>query len=335
MGDVLSGGVMVAIAAVLWIAYLVPSWLHRRQYLATERNAVRLQQTLRILAETAETPEAVRLETTARAVAAQEHVLRERAAAERARLKAEATIATEARRAAEREAAEAVRRARAAAARAAAEAGRARSRARTLRRSRALTSLGLLLSLGALVAGIVTGALGATWTLAVAGLGGSAVALFVLSSLAKAGRRVPASGVVAPVAVSEQFVPVEFADAAPVAIRPAWTPQPLPKPLTLARGTVAAAAMDSVDEAAALRRAAVFAAMSEKAAAMNAGAPVPLRRAPAAAAPAAASSTEQTAAPATASAPAVDGRFARMGIVDDATPGMSDLDAVLRRRRVG
>ena len=36
-----------------------------------------------------------------------------------------------------------------------------------------------------------------------------------------------------------------------------------------------------------------------------------------------------------ASAPGVDSRFARMGIVDDATPGMSDLDAVLRRRRVG
>ncbi|KQP01726.1 hypothetical protein [Leifsonia sp. Leaf264] len=331
MGDALSGGVMVAIAAALWIAYLVPSWLHRRQYLATERNAVRLQQTLRILAETAETPEAVRLETTARAVAAQEHVLREHQAAERARLKAEATIATETRRAAEREAAESVRLARAAAARSASAAGRARTRARAVRRNRALTSLGLLLSLIALVAGVVTGALGATWTLAVAGLGGTVVALFVLSSLAKAGRRVPVSVAAAPAAVSERFVPVEFADAAPVATRPAWTPRPLPKPLTLERGSVAAAAMDSVEEAAALRRAAVFAAMSEKAAAMNAGAPVPLRRAPAASAPAA----ERTAAPASASVPAVDSRFARMGIIDDAAPGMSDLDAVLRRRRVG
>lgn len=323
---------MVAIAAVLWIAYLVPSWLHRRQYLATERNAVRLQQTLRILAETAETPEAVRLETTARAVAAQEHVLRERAAAERARLKAEARIATEERRAAEREAAEAVRRARAAASRAAAEAGRARSRARALRRSRAVTSLGLLVAFGALTAGIVTASVGGTWTLAVAGLGGTAVTLFVLSSLARAGRRTPVSGVITPVAARERFEPVEFADAAPVVPRAAWTPQPLPKPLTLARGTVAAAAMDSVEEAAALRRAAVFAAMSEKAAAMNAGATVPIRRAPAAAAPAASAAA---APPAAASAPEVDSRFARMGIVGDATPGMSDLDAVLRRRRVG
>ncbi|NUT58077.1 MAG: hypothetical protein HOQ00_04425, partial [Agromyces sp.] len=51
--DVIGGGVLVAAAAALWIAYLLPSWLRRRQYLATERNAVRLQQTLRILAETA------------------------------------------------------------------------------------------------------------------------------------------------------------------------------------------------------------------------------------------------------------------------------------------
>ena len=67
--DVIGGGVLVAAAAALWIAYLLPSWLRRRQYLDTERNAVRLQQTLRILAETAETPEAVRVEATAREVA--------------------------------------------------------------------------------------------------------------------------------------------------------------------------------------------------------------------------------------------------------------------------
>ncbi|BDZ63634.1 hypothetical protein [Agromyces mangrovi Wang et al. 2018] len=41
---------------MLWIAYLLPSWVRRGQYLATERNTVRLQQTLRILAETSETP---------------------------------------------------------------------------------------------------------------------------------------------------------------------------------------------------------------------------------------------------------------------------------------
>ncbi|CAN5143300.1 hypothetical protein BH11ACT4_BH11ACT4_08620 [soil metagenome] len=48
------GGIMLAIAAVLWLAYLLPSWLKNREYLATEKNAVRLQQTIRVLAETSE-----------------------------------------------------------------------------------------------------------------------------------------------------------------------------------------------------------------------------------------------------------------------------------------
>ncbi|MDO7883488.1 hypothetical protein [Antiquaquibacter soli] len=52
----LGGGIMLAIAAGLWLVYLVPSWLKRREYMATERNAVRLQQTIRVLAETTEAP---------------------------------------------------------------------------------------------------------------------------------------------------------------------------------------------------------------------------------------------------------------------------------------
>lgn len=54
------GGIMLLVAAVLWLAYLLPSWLKRREYLATERNAVRLQQTIRVLAETAQVPEVVK-----------------------------------------------------------------------------------------------------------------------------------------------------------------------------------------------------------------------------------------------------------------------------------
>lgn len=52
----LGGGIMLAIAAALWLVYLVPNWLRQREYLATERNAVRLQQTIRVLAETSEPP---------------------------------------------------------------------------------------------------------------------------------------------------------------------------------------------------------------------------------------------------------------------------------------
>ena len=57
------GGLVLALVAVLWLVYLVPTWQRRREYLATERNAVRLQQTLRILAQTAELPEEVRVGT--------------------------------------------------------------------------------------------------------------------------------------------------------------------------------------------------------------------------------------------------------------------------------
>jgi hypothetical protein len=67
----IGGGIMLAIAAGLWLVYLVPNWLRRREYLATERNAVRLQQTIRVLAETAEMPAAVRAEAAARRVAQQ------------------------------------------------------------------------------------------------------------------------------------------------------------------------------------------------------------------------------------------------------------------------
>lgn len=52
----LGGGIMLAIAAALWLVYLVPSWLKRREYEAAERNAMRLQQTIRVLAETTEAP---------------------------------------------------------------------------------------------------------------------------------------------------------------------------------------------------------------------------------------------------------------------------------------
>lgn len=58
----IGGGIMVAIAAALWLVYLLPTWLKRREYLATERNAVRLQQTIRVLAETTERPMSMRLD---------------------------------------------------------------------------------------------------------------------------------------------------------------------------------------------------------------------------------------------------------------------------------
>lgn len=68
--------IMLAVAAVLWFLYLVPTWLRRREYLATERTATRLQQTIRVMAESAEVPDEVRVAATAREAARQERLLR-------------------------------------------------------------------------------------------------------------------------------------------------------------------------------------------------------------------------------------------------------------------
>lgn len=71
-GPVLSGGVIVLVAVLLWMLYLLPSWRGRFQYNAAERNAVRLNQALRVLAETSETPSEVHVELNARTVLAQQ-----------------------------------------------------------------------------------------------------------------------------------------------------------------------------------------------------------------------------------------------------------------------
>lgn len=75
-GGVFGGGVIFVVAALLWVAVLVPSWMRRREFKAAEQNALRLQRTLRVLAETAEVPSEVRVEATAREALAQERMLR-------------------------------------------------------------------------------------------------------------------------------------------------------------------------------------------------------------------------------------------------------------------
>lgn len=75
-GGIFGGGVIFVVAALLWAAVLVPSWVRRREFRAAEQNAVRLQRTLRVLAETAEVPTEVRVEATAREALAREKLLR-------------------------------------------------------------------------------------------------------------------------------------------------------------------------------------------------------------------------------------------------------------------
>jgi hypothetical protein len=313
--EILGGGVMVAVAAALWVTYLMPTWSRRRQFVTTERNAVRLQQTLRILAETSEVPQQVRLEANARTVVTQRKLLAQ--AEDDAR--AEAKAVTDAAAAARRSAA-----AQAAASRPAARTpvlSPAALRLRRLRRVRAMTSLVLLLGIILLVSGVFSVAAGGAWTLPLGGAATSALALGALSRLARTARRsrlahAARDGVGASTTASvvgQVFEPVQL-DATPIAA-PGWTPRPLPRPLHLSRGSVAQAAMASADAAAELRQAATEAELARRAAQL-AVAVTPLKR------PAAARAAD-----------AATSRFAAMGVVGDTAPGMSDLDAVLRRRR--
>ncbi|MGY4857841.1 hypothetical protein [Cryobacterium sp. AP23] len=321
--EVLGGGVMVAVAAALWVTYLMPTWARRRQYLATERNAVRLQQTLRILAETSEIPQEVRVETNARGVSAQQKLLAQAEEDARIAAKTAGDAATAARRAA-------VLRAAAARPKALTPAGKAKR----LRAMRAFASLVLLIGLVVAVVGATLLSAG-TWTLLAGGLVAAVLALTTLGRLAAVSRsaRAPrtvenpdavATGRRAP-ATGQRFEPVHF-DEAPVAQPSPWTPQPLPKPLHLSPGSIAQAAMASVDAAAALRQAATEAELQRRALAMaEAIAPsevTPITR-PVVARAAAAKAAPQ----------AAPSRFANMGIIGDTEPGMTDLDDVLRRRR--
>ncbi|WP_104134484.1 MULTISPECIES: hypothetical protein [unclassified Cryobacterium] len=304
--EALGGGVMVAVAAVLWVAYLMPTWSRRKQYQATEKNAVRLQQTLRILAETAEVPHQVRLEATARTVAEQQRVLARAEQTERAEAQAVADAARDVRRAA--------------AALAAAAAPRALeppvSKLRRLRRFRGLVSLVLLAGFVLVVTGIAP-ALTGSFTALVGGGVVMVAAFGILGRLATVARsarvvRVDAP-VVLPVLVGQVFEPVQLEET-PIASA-TWTPQPVPRAMHLSRGSIAQSAMASVEAANQLRKSAAEAEVARRAAALAEEANraiTPIAR------------------PAVAAVPS---RFASMGIVGETSPGMTDLDAVLRRRR--
>lgn len=63
---------LLVVAAILWLVYLVPLWLKRNEYYATERNATRLGQTLRMLANTSEASDEIKAELKARSIAKKE-----------------------------------------------------------------------------------------------------------------------------------------------------------------------------------------------------------------------------------------------------------------------
>ncbi|MET1043743.1 MAG: hypothetical protein ABWX59_06415 [Microbacteriaceae bacterium] len=290
--------IMLAVAAVLWLVYLLPAWAKRREYLATERNAVRLQQTLRVMAETAEVPTAVRAESTAREVAVQQRILKQEA-----------------------QRAEAVARAReAAAARAAqrrlvetqpeiAAVVTATDAARRLRRTRAATSVVLLTAVIAGVAQLAlmatTGVVAGAWGVLIASVAVGSTAVWMLGRLARVGRARMSRAAATP-AARQNAAPVRTAPQPQQVIRE-WTPVPVPKPLYLSKPEVQKPVMVEVDLIAELRR-----AEEERQAAI------------------AAAHAEPEVVPINAQ---VQSRFARMGIIEPEATQAPDLDAVLRRRR--
>lgn len=259
-GPVLSGGVIVLVAVLLWMLYLLPSWRGRFQYNAAERNAVRLNQALRILAETSETPEEVRVELSARTALAQQKLAKrvqsERESAELEALRAEL---------------------------AATRADPVIRQARARRRVRMLSTVAALV--GVVLAGLGVWQLLATGASTLLWVGGALALLGAIAlqrMAAVAGRVARASHVVAE-APRERVAP-EIHDQG----RATWTPRPLPEPLVAVTGSRAQTARAEIDAQEQLRKAARRAelrARAEQIAAEQAPAPVRIpapRTAPAA-----------------------------------------------------
>lgn len=246
MGSSLGGGAVIAVAALLWLGYLTPAWVRRRHYVRTERTATRLQQTLRVLAETSELPDEVRAEVSARSVADQHRALREAArGAER--------VARPRAAAAERALVRSGRGPREPRRRADAVSAIATAR---LRRSRVLAT-------NVLVVGLTVGGWGVTdlsasgsWDFLAAGAVFTFVAVALLhraATVAAANRAVEAVDRT----VSVQHDPVAFTDWQRGELeRPTWTPVPIPRPLYLDRDEQEATAPATEVVSASLREAA-------------------------------------------------------------------------------
>jgi len=296
--DFLGGGLVFAIAAVLWIAYLVPSWLRRKTFIATEQNTARLQQTIRVLVESEDAPAVIRAEVSSRGVHEQHKALRE------AEAKARAAVAAQ-------EAAKAL------AARDPREvAALAKHRRRT---QRLIASIILFVSILTTAAGATligyTGSLTLMWI----GVGSIAASLVGLRVLARPMRT--ASG--APVSARKPSAFVDYASGIEAPTRE-WTPQPLPRPLHLEPGSLARATVDSASMAARIRQAAQEEALRdrlERAASLN-------RRNTAA-------DVAATAVPTAPAAAAPRNVLDEIANLDGSATGALNLDELYRRRAVG
>ncbi len=255
-GQVLGGGVIVLIAVLLWLVYLLPSWHSRHQYDAAERNAVRLNRALRVLAETSETPREVRLELNARTAFAQQRLARralaEREGAELQRSRAELELAR-------------LEHERARLERAAAAAAPVARRSRARRRSRVILTTVAFLALATAVVGgwvvVQTGSQLLLWSSVVVGL----TCVGLLRRMATVTTRSARTADVE--APSRAAALVQ--DVALGAERATWAPRELPRPLTVSEGSRAAATLDAQDAREALRQAALEEEIRKRAEAMQ------------------------------------------------------------------
>ena len=272
-GQVLGGGVIVLVAVALWLVYLLPSWHSRHQYNAAERNAVRLNQALRVLAETSETPAEVRLELNARTAMAQQKLakraqaerdeLSRRAQAEREELEKQALVEREQigleRARMELAAARELARAERAAARALPEARRSRAR----RRARLLTTILGVIALG--LVGWGAWQIATTGTSAIVWAGGVLTVVSTMMLVRMARVRVRASVRVSAAPVAATAVVASIQDLAVGAQDRDWAPRTLPRPLTASTGSQAAAVLDAAEAREALRQARIEEAMRRRA----------------------------------------------------------------------
>ncbi|WEK60442.1 MAG: hypothetical protein P0Y60_14145 [Candidatus Microbacterium colombiense] len=245
-GPVLSGGVIVLVAVLLWMLYLLPSWRGRFQYNAAERNAVRLNQALRVLAETSETPDEVRFELNARTALAQQK-LAKRVQSEREAVELE-SLRNEL---------------------AATRADPIVRQARARRRVRAVATTSLVL--GVVLAGFGVWQLVATGAQVLVWAGGAVVLLaaITLQRMASVASRTARRAVRAAEPVVERIAP-EIHDQG----RATWTPRPLPEPLVSVAGSRAQTAQAEIDAQQERRKAARLAALRERAEQMAPTAPV-------------------------------------------------------------
>ena len=223
-GEFLSGGLVFAVGAVLWVAYLIPSWLRRRHFNETEANTVRLQHTVSAMTAVGlDSSHLRKAEASARAAHEQKKALRraERAGRKMARTSAQDTLSPEQR------------------------SLMAKHRRRSQRQVAAVI---LLASVATLAAGIAYIVYVGDMLIAALGAVATLVTLVVMSALSRPAKVSTSLPLRQPATVFDQ-------GSQPTVATRAWTPQTLPRPLQQSPGSASAAVLAAQQASDARRRA--------------------------------------------------------------------------------